>query len=557
MFRPILAGLSLMVVLALAACQPSAAVTPAPAAPTGIPLQGAQIQPQVPSTNIQAQPVAPSGQPTPPPSFSQGAEAKRAEVPVAPKAPGAQQAEVKPTTEPAPVKALGPQTPTKDKIMYVRSGRIWVANADGKDQKALLDDKAPQLWSPPKDPGRAWVSPSGRLIAYLAGANGGLWVADIDGKNNRQLNDRVIPRPDAITDKEADKVARRLVEQEFAWNQDETQIAFLGAPNGQVDLYIANLKTNQVAQVTNDVAVHGELAWSPKGDMLAFKSREDSGNLEKAYLVRGSQLVTIPTDRIAKLMNETDLGGILTITWLDDRRLFFYPVSGALQSLGIWLYDTADGSLNPIMNQSITTPDYNKATQRWTFISTDKKDTLYALELGGQPKVVVAEKALAPIWTLDGKRIIYSVDNSETYDIHIINFDGTGDKTLATNVNLIGDNPPEPSPAGKRYFTPDGRLLVYAAVGADYGSTGNNLENWWTVPLDGSQAPTPLTDIPRIFYIRQLAYSPDKASYAFTGLRYADRATHLWTFSANGGSIVKVDAEVRWFRWLGPQTFAK
>jgi len=355
-----------------------------------------------------------------------------------------------------------------------------------------------------------------------------------------------------LSDKEAEKVGRKLIDQDPAWSADESQVALLAAPMGQIDMYLVNLKTNQATQVVNDSSVHSDMTWSPKGDMLAFKSRDDNGNIEKAYVLKGGQVVAIPTQKIAAAMNETDLGGVLTLTWLDDQRLFFYPVSGALQSLGIWIYNTTDGSLNPIYNQALTTPAYFAAARRWLFVSTDQKNTLYLLDGGvAEPKVVVAEGALAPIWAPDGKRIIYSTDNGETYDIHIINTDGSGEKTLATGINFIGDNPPEQSPAGKRYFTPDGQRMIYAAAGADYGSTGDNLENWWVVPLDGSSPAAPLTDIQRVFYIRQLTFSPDQASFAFTGLRYADRATHLWTVSPNGGNIVKVDAEVRWFRWLG------
>ncbi len=556
--------------LTLAACQ-TTSVAPAPAVPTPLPLNNPAGQSQAPA----AQPAAPNapaqaptaqapaaGQlqpivPTPPPSFLEGSEKARGEIPAAPKAPGAAQ-EVKPTTEPSPVKASGPTTTAKDRLLYVRGGRLWTAGADGKDQKLLLDDKAPQLWSPPKDPGRAWVSPSGKTVAYYGGGTGALYVVNSDGTNNRQVLPRSVPDPAAIGDKEADKVGRKLMEQEPAWSPDESQLAILAAPQGQIDLYLVNLKTSQATQLNNDSASHGEMVWSPKGDMLAFKSRDDNGNIEKAFVLRDGKLTAIPTEQIAKLASETDLGGVLTLTWLDDQRLFFYPVSSALQSLGIWTYNTADGSLKPVYNKALTTPDYQSKTQQWVFSSTDGKNTLYVLDLNSaEPKTVVPQSALAPIWVPDGKRIIYSVDNGETYDIHIVNTDGSNDKTLATAVNFIGDNPPEPSPAGKRYFTPDGQRLVYAMVGADYGSTGNNLENWWTVPLDGSQPATPVTDIPRIFYIRQLSYSPDKQSWAFTGLRYADRATHLWTFSPSGGNIVKVDAEVRWFRWLGPLTSAK
>ena len=134
MLRRTLAGLTLVAALSVAACQPGAVTTPAPAAPTGIVLQNSQPQPQpqVPVSGGQAQPQAPV--PTPPTSFLQGAEKSRSEVPVAPQSPNSGQAEVKPTTEPAPVKAIGPTTVTQNKLLYVRNGRLWIAQSDGKNQ---------------------------------------------------------------------------------------------------------------------------------------------------------------------------------------------------------------------------------------------------------------------------------------------------------------------------------------------------------------------------------------------------------------------------------------
>ena len=555
MLKRMLTGAILIVGLSLGACSQAQTPMPppAPAVPTPIPLS--INQPGAPAQKSAA--VLP-GQPTPAPGFVEGSEKARANVQEPPRAPNAPAGETRPTTEPAKVNPGGPATLSKDQLLYVRSGRLWVTSADGKERRELLDSKAPSLWSPPKDPGRAWVSPSGRLVAYFSGSAGAITVSDIDGKNTRMLLERGIPQANILSDKEADKLGRKLMEQEMAWSPDESQVAFLAAPNGQMDLYLSNLRTSQTGQVVNDSAIHDNLVWSPLGTMLAFKSRDELSNSERVFIVRDGRLMAVPTEQIAKAINEAELGGALNLTWLDDDRLAFFPVSGQLQSLGVFVYKAADGSLTQIYKSALSSPDYNKATRQWVFVSGDRKGTLLTLDgQTGEVKTLLQESALAPIWTPDGKRIVYSVDNSETYDIHIINADGSGEKTLATKINFIGDNPPEPSPAGKRYFSPDGLSMVYAAVGEDYGSQGNNLENWWTVLLDGSKPPTPMTDIPRVFYIRQLSYSPDQQSWAFTGLRYQDRATHLWTFSKNGGGIIKPDAEVRWYRWLGPSTTQK
>ncbi len=556
MVKRLVLGLALLGATTLSACTQSPATAPAPAAPPAAVSDSAKPAQSAPPAG---QPGAQAANPALPAGTLSPEEAVRGQVIAPPKNPQAGlNNEVRPTTEPQPVVALGPATTSKDRVLYVRSGTLWVASADGKEHRKLLPDNAPNVWSPPKDPGRVWVSPSSRQFMYITSPDGSAVVMDIDGKNSRQILKNVTPMANTVDDKARQKVERKLIDQEVAWSPDESKAAFIAAPNGQVDLYVVDLKTNQITKVTNDGLLEDTPVWSPKGDALVFKSRDDVGNQEKGFVLRGTQLMEIPTDKIAATANERGLGGFVNPEWYDNDRVFFYPSNAALGSLGLWMYDLRDGSVTQLHKDLLINPTFDKTNRRWMFSGGEGKDAIYVLDASGsQPKVIVPQKADAPIWTPDGKQIVYSSDNGQTYDIHVVNADGTNDRVLAANVNLIGDNPANQNPAGKRYFSPDGKMLVYAAVGADYGMTGDNLENWWAVPLDGSRPASPLTDIPKVFYLRQLSFSPDKNSFAFTGLRYADRATHLWTVSANGGNTVKVDAEVRWYRWLDPTAAAK
>ncbi len=565
MLKRLIVALVALVSLTLAACQPSATMPPAPAVPSPLPLGGSQAAaatPQAPSAARPAQPSAsgqglqptPSGPtPTPDPSFMQGSEQVRGQVPVAPKSPNQPEGEIKPTSQPPAVKPVGAASVSKDKLVMIQGGKVWIVSADGKDRKALFGDNVPQLWSPPKDPGRGWLSPSGKYMMVLAGPQVTPWVSDIQGKNPHPLLEQGVPTEGVIPDKDLDKLSRKLLDQEVAWSADESQVAFLAGPAGQPDLFVARLPDGKAVPITNDAATHGDFAWSPNGEMLAFKTRDENGGSERFYVLRGNQLIEVPTQTIAQMVNEDDLGGVVNVTWLDDRRVAFTPVAATLASLGMWVFDTADNSVKQIYSEALTAPKYDSLTRRWLFLTGDGKGALRILDTGTyQVKTIVPEGVGGPIWSPDGKRIVYSRDNGTTYDIHIVNDDGSNDKTLATDVMLIGENPPEPSPAGKRYFSPDGQRLVYTAVGSDFGSTGDNLENWWSVPLDGSQPATPITDMPRVFYLRQLGFSPDGQSIGFVGLRYSDRATHIWTVSPNGANLNKLDAEVRWYRWLPP-----
>ncbi len=81
------------------------------------------------------------------------------------------------------------------RLLYVRSGAFYTANADGSGIKklSLEDSTMPSLWTPPEDPGRAWPSSDGEQVAFFAGSNAGLWLMDADGGNNRAVQDSSLP----------------------------------------------------------------------------------------------------------------------------------------------------------------------------------------------------------------------------------------------------------------------------------------------------------------------------------------------------------------------------
>lgn len=80
-------------------------------------------------------------------------------------------------------------------LLYVRSGRFYTANADGTEIEPLPleDGTMPNLWAPPEDPGRAWLSPDGERVAFFTGTDAEVWTMDVDGRNNQQVFGSALP----------------------------------------------------------------------------------------------------------------------------------------------------------------------------------------------------------------------------------------------------------------------------------------------------------------------------------------------------------------------------
>jgi hypothetical protein len=64
-----------------------------------------------------------------------------------------------------------------------------------------------------------------------------------------------------------------------AWGPDGHRIAFSGTEGGKSDLYVLNLKTNSVRQLTNDRYADLQPTWAPDGETLAFATDRAETNL--------------------------------------------------------------------------------------------------------------------------------------------------------------------------------------------------------------------------------------------------------------------------------------
>src|SRR5215207_6270620 len=100
-------------------------------------------------------------------------------------------------------------------------------------------------------------SPDGRQFAYVvyAGGDNELRIADVGGSGTRRLKPRGI---DAMST--------------LAWSPDGRTIAIAGQKNAASDLFLLDVTTGAVRQLTNDRYADLHPAWSPDGRTIAFAS---------------------------------------------------------------------------------------------------------------------------------------------------------------------------------------------------------------------------------------------------------------------------------------------
>ena len=108
-------------------------------------------------------------------------------------------------------------SPDGRQIVFNRGGEIWTMNADGSDQKQLIQASEP-AFAP------VW-SPNGRMIAFFRGTRPQLYVTNVDGSDQRPL------APSPAWELDAD------------WSPDGRRISFARCTSGLLrtcDVTVAN-----------------------------------------------------------------------------------------------------------------------------------------------------------------------------------------------------------------------------------------------------------------------------------------------------------------------------
>lgn len=528
-----------------------------PAAPTLPPL----------ATSAAPAPVAPTiQQPAPASQSSQQPSRADSAVNLAAEPPQQLRGEAAPLQPPWPTFTPGLEPQSDHRLIYARSRRFYTANADGSSVQALkFANESPQLLvTSYKDPGRGWMSPNGRYLLYFAGPQEAqLWGVDLTSLQNTQLAARMLSAGQAGKD-----AVRVLTEQNIAWTSDGTRAALIGMPDS-ADLFIADLTTGQLTRVTQDEWQEAKWQWSPGDRYLAYTATDLGSGTQvlRVWDVKTQQSTEVDVTPVREAFNLSSGAGVAfadQLVWVSDAQFVFYPQSNR-RSAGIWLYDVASRTARPVLPEKIGASVWSAEARAWVYSKPDEPGALWLLRLDNpKPTLLVEGEAYAPVWSPDGRSVLYSWSDPETtgWDLRVVDLNGDS-RTLVENVSLIQQTPSEPGPAGKRYWSPDGRLVLYSAVGRDYGraeqdsgyggQAGPDLENWWIVPDSGGQARR-ATDMQKIFYLQVPELSPDGTTWAYVGFSYTDRMQHLYTIPREGGHPERVDAGVRWFRWLPSTT---
>jgi predicted Ser/Thr protein kinase len=150
-----------------------------------------------------------------------------------------------------------------------------------------------------------------------------------------------------------------------------------------------------------------------------------------------------------------------------------------------------------------------------------------------------AQSNLDPVWTADGKHLIFSSHTSALYTMWWIRADGAGQPAK------LLESPFNATPGS---LSPDGRRLVFTLYGAE--TTGD----LWTLPLDLSDPETPKPGKPEIFLQtpkseRDPVFSPDGRWIVYDSDDTGQPEVYVRPYPGPGGKWVISSGSGRAPRW--------
>jgi len=273
-------------------------------------------------------------------------------------------------------------SPNGDKLIYLSDRADYIdiyllSTIDGKNLGRLVKGQRSDMYDNLHwlRPGAGW-SPDGKKVIFASKSKGGrdaLFILDV---RSRKILERLTFDLDGLFSPD--------------WSPDGTRIVFMGMKSGRSDLYVYNIGTKKLTQLTNDVFTDAEPAWSPDSRRIAFISdRSDYMNLD--------------SDSSVKMPRERRYKYDIYVVSVDTRQITRITNDDAKEK----------------------SPKFSPSGDRIAYVSNANGiDNIYIIDCNtkeSQPITNLLTGISQISWARDGSRIAFSSFFKGGYDIYILN----------------------------------------------------------------------------------------------------------------------------------------
>jgi Tol biopolymer transport system component len=226
---------------------------------------------------------------------------------------------------------------------------------------------------------------------------------------------------------------------EPAWSPGGASIAFVVYEADEAEIYVMNMASSKLTNITNHPAWDTNPAWSPDGSQIAFST--DRGNGDEIFIMNsdGSNL-----RQLTQRSGYTDRQPAWSF---DGSKIAF---SGEAETEGKY-YDqifviNADGSGLAQLTRNpgdCYSPAWSPDGTRIAFTYGLGDDhEIYVMKTDGSDQINLTNHPdwqTSPVWSPDGLRIAFAFSGIENWDIYVMNADGSNQTRLTQNRGYDGN----------------------------------------------------------------------------------------------------------------------
>jgi Tol biopolymer transport system component len=266
---------------------------------------------------------------------------------------------------------------------------------------------------------------------------------------------------------------------EMAWSPDGSMLAYTDVRDGGLDgLFVLNLATGEVFDVSQGLTSAAKPAWSPDGSRIAFTGADGASGYE-IFVVGSDGTGRVPITAEA----DNGVDGAHMPAWSPDgSRIAFavdrYDEATETEDHGIVVVDASDGNeirlTSSLDEQPVWSPDGSKLA----FLrKANDVIELYVVNAdgSGEPRILGEGASTSlPSWSPDGSRLLFGARGLETSKLGIVVFDVEKGESRT----LLAD-----AYVGSPVWSPDGGWIVFVRDDAARPLPRVSL---WMIRPDGS-----------------------------------------------------------------------